>query len=264
MRMNCCEATGIRIDTARFVPANVFFKNSGVTAERTVECYELVLFLKPGGAAVINGKKYPIAAGSVRFHRPGDRVYSYRFNEIYVLHFRVEDEQRGKALFGGFPAFVTLPDFAEEAQLFRTLIAALVERDDFTCICSLWKLLGSIREQYREQKENQEQKTTGQIKKYIEDHFAARLTLDVLAGEFHLHPVYLQRKFEAEMGLTPTEYQRRVRLSKAKAYLASTDMTIDAIAELCGFANASHFISVFKRSEQLTPLQYRRENNLLV
>ena len=125
-------------------------------------------------------------------------------------------------------------------------------------------LFGSIREQYREQKENQEQKTTGQIKKYIEDHFAARLTLDVLAGEFHLHPVYLQRKFEAEIGLTPTEYQRRVRLSKAKAYLASTDMTIDAIAELCGFANASHFISVFKRSEQLTPLQYRQENNLLI
>ena len=67
-----------------------------MTKARTVKCYELVLFLKDRGAAVINSVKYPITAGPVRFHRPGDRVYSYRFNEIYVLHFDVDNKEKGK------------------------------------------------------------------------------------------------------------------------------------------------------------------------
>ena len=51
---------GIYVDVARFVPANAFFKESNVSKERTVNCYELVFFLKDGGAFVVNGKKYPI------------------------------------------------------------------------------------------------------------------------------------------------------------------------------------------------------------
>jgi len=257
--MNNCAEIGISIDTARFVPANTFFKNCDVTKERIVKCYEMVFFLRDGGAAVINGKKHSIKAGSVRFHRPGDKVYSYRFNEIYVVHFNVDNEEKGKAIFDILPSFITFPDIENEIDILKTLITALIMQDDFECICSLWKLLKSIKSQFLLQQLNSKTHVVFQIKKYIDDNFYTQLTLENIAQKFYMHPIYMQRKFKKYTGITPAAYLKNIRVSKAKAYLLTTDLSVDAISELCGFCNTSYFISVFKKNENITPLQYRQK-----
>ncbi len=260
--MNYCAEIGISIDTARFIPANTFFKDSNVTKERTVNCYEIVFFLKDGGAAVINGKRYPIKANSVRFHRPGDRVYSYRFNEIYVVHFNVDNAEKGKAIFDAFPAFITFPDIENEVGILKTLITALIMQDDFECICSLWELLKCMKSQFGMQQTNNRSHVVCQIKKYIDDNFSTQLTLESIAQKFFMHPVYLQRKFKNHTGISPSEYLKNTRLSKAKAYLLTTDLPVDNISELCGFCNTSYFINVFKKNENTTPLQYRQKTKM--
>lgn len=256
--MSYVAGLGLYIDTARFVPANALFRYGDITEERTVQCYELVLFLKDGGYSVINGKKYPIAAGSVRFHRPGDRVYSYRFNEIYVIHFTVDNEQKGKEIFCTYPHFIKLLDAETEIGIIKKLITALVSQNDFDCVCSLFELLGRIKVQFALQQQNNQKTIAERVKKYVEDHFSEKITLEDLAHQFHLHPVYLQRKFKEETNLTPSGYQKKVRISKAKAYLLTTDLPMDEISELCGFCNTSYFISVFKSNENLTPFQYKQ------
>lgn len=261
--MNYCAGIGINIDTARFVPANMYFKDCIMTKERIATCYELVLFLKDGGAAVINGKKYPISAGSIRFHRPEDKVYSFRFNEIYVLHFDVDNTEKGKKIFDSLPSFITFPDIEKEISIFKNLIAALIEQDDFECMKCLWTLLGRIKEQFQLQETNNKKQTTFQIKKYIDENFHKQLTLAEIAEKFHMHPVYIQRKFKKEAGVSPAEYQKNVRLTKAIIYLQTTDLSIEEISELCGFSNSSHFISVFKKSEGMTPFQHRQKNNVI-
>jgi len=260
--LNNCAEIGISIDTARFVPANAFFKDCNVTKERTVKCYEIVFFLKDGGATVINEKKYQIKAGSVRFHRPGDKVYSYRFNEIYVVHFNVDNEEKGKAIFDVLPSFITFPDIKNEVDILKTLITALMMQDDFECICSFWELLKSIKSQYQLQQTNSKSHIVFQIKKYIDDNFSEQLTLEDIAQKFYMHPVYIQRKFKRYTGITPATYLKNTRLSKAKAYLLTTDLSVDNISELCGFCNTSYFINVFKRSENITPLQYRQKTKM--
>ena len=260
--MNICCGVGIYVDTARFLPTNNFFKESNKTEERTTDCYEMVLFLRDGGAAVINGKKYPVKAGSVRFHRPGDRVYSYRFHEIYVLHFTVDDAQKGDSVFADIPPFITLPDMEKEIALFQKLIAAWIGQNDFECMCCLWGLLGRIREQFQIQEKHNQKQTVFQIREYIEANCHKQLTLEHIAHRFHMHPIYIQRKFKKETGVTPAEYQKKMRISKAIIYLRTTDLTVEEISELCGFCNASHFISVFQKSESMTPFQYRQQYNL--
>jgi len=262
--MKYCAGIGITIDTARFVPANTFFKDCNMTQERTVNCYELVLFLKDGGAAVINDTKYPIAAGSVRFHRPGDRVYSYRFNEIYVLHFDVDDKEKGKRIFDTMPSFMNLPTFENEKQMFRNLITALVMQDDFEAIHSLWEILGSIKTQFELQQNKSKIQITSMIKKYMDDHYSQQFTLSELAQEFHMHPVYMHRKFKKDIGITPLQYLKQIRLSKAKAYLLTSDLSIDDISERCGFCNCSYFIKVFKDQMACTPYQFRNQSILQI
>ena len=260
--MDHCVGLGLYIDTARFVPANVLFKHGDITKERTVTCYELVLFLKNGGYAVINGKKYPITANSVRFHRPGDRVYSCRFNEIYVIHFTVDNERKGEEIFRDYPHFIRLSDAEKEIGIIKELIGALVSQRDFDCVCSLCELLGRIKEQFTLQQQNNRQTVSEQVKKYIEDHLSEKMTLELLARQFHLHPVYLQRKFKEETNLSPADYQKKIRISKAKAYLLSTDLSMEEISDLCGFCNTSYFIGVFKKSEGITPFQFKHQTNM--
>lgn len=260
--MNYCAGTGVYIDVARFVPANTFFKNCNITEERIVSCYEMVFFLKDGGFSVINGKKYPIKAGSVRFHRPGDKVYSYRFNEIYVIHFNVDNEEKGRKVFNDIPSFITFSSIENEIVIVKKLIAALVERDDFECVYSLWELLGCIKIQFRIQQKNNKTNVVSQMKKYIDDNYSHQLTLEELAQKFYMHPVYVQRIFKKSTGVTPSEYLGKVRLSKAKADLLTTDFTIDYISQQCGFCNTSYFISVFKKAEGITPLKYREKTKM--
>ena len=250
------------VDTARFIPANVLFKEGDITKERTVKCYELVLFLKDGGYSVINGKKYPITAGSLRFYRPGDRVYSYRFNEIYVIHFTVDNEQKGKEIFYDYPRFIKLLDAKNEISIIKKIVAALISKNDFDCVYSLCELLERIKVQFTLQQQNNAKPFADKLKEYIEDHYSEKITLEILADKFYMHPVYLQRKFKEDIGLTPFDYQKRVRVSKAKEYLLTTDLSIDEISALCGFCNTSYFIRVFKENENVTPFKFRQRTNM--
>jgi len=260
--MNYCAGAGLYVDTARFLATNTFFKESNVTKERVASCYELVFFLRDGGAAVINGKKYPIKAGSVRFHRPGDRVYSHRFHEIYVVHFTLDREERGKVLFESVPSFLTFPESEGVHAAFKALVTAWATQDDLACMAFLWQLLACIRSQHQSQMRACGEETAFQIKKYIEEHLTEPITLRALGERFYMHPIYLQRRFKKEVGYTPAAYLQRARLAKAKTLLLTTGASIEAISMDCGFCNAAYFISIFKRSEGLTPVEYRRETRL--
>ena len=41
---------------------------------------------------------------------------------------------------------------------------------------------------------------------------------------------------------SPAAYLKNTRVSKAKTYLLTTELSVDDIPELCGFCNTSHFI----------------------
>ena len=47
------------------------------------------------------------------------------------------------------------------------------------------------------------------------------------------------------------------RLKSARFYLRTTEMSIQSIAELCGYENELHFMRQFKKFTNMTPSQYR-------
>ena len=61
-------------------------------------------------------------------------------------------------------------------------------------------------------------------------------------------------------GTTITSYRNSMRLLTAKKMLINTDDSITKISYECGFDNSSYFSKLFKRSEKISPKEYRKFN----
>lgn len=88
---------------------------------------------------------------------------------------------------------------------------------------------------------------------YIES-FGAR-EVEILCG---LSYKYAGTLFKEETGQTIREYQRTLRVRKAKQLLKETDRPITEIAQLTGFSDVFYFSKVFRLEQGCSPSEYRR------
>lgn len=84
------------------------------------------------------------------------------------------------------------------------------------------------------------------------------LDIATLARSANLSPKHFARCFKDVVGVPPMAYLQALRLSRARAALATTRRTAVAIAVEHGFADAAHFSRAFKRTYGLTPTSFRR------
>ncbi len=94
---------------------------------------------------------------------------------------------------------------------------------------------------------------------YIQNHFTEKITLKILAEEFHLSEKYVSRYFKEHFSISFMQYVGHLRMTKAKMLLAATDMQITEVALSCGYPSVNLFIRSFKEIYQITPLQYRKK-----
>ncbi|MDZ8120465.1 AraC family transcriptional regulator [Pontiella agarivorans] len=69
----------------------------------------------------------------------------------------------------------------------------------------------------------------------------------------------LERKFKLVFGRTPLEEIRRMRIDKARKLLAETDLSMQEIAEACGYATYNYLTQIFKRVTGVSPSVYRKQ-----
>ena len=69
----------------------------------------------------------------------------------------------------------------------------------------------------------------------------------------------LERRFRGEIGRTPLVEMRRQRVERARELLADTELAINKIAELCGFASNIRFTTVFREQVGVTPTEFRSQ-----
>ena len=88
-------------------------------------------------------------------------------------------------------------------------------------------------------------------------------TLADLAAEDGRSPFHLQRIFRAEIGESPLQYRRRVRLQRAAAALLVTQHTVLEIALDAGFETPEGFSRAFRQMFSMSPLQFRTKQRAL-
>ncbi len=75
---------------------------------------------------------------------------------------------------------------------------------------------------------------------------------------FGMSQNYFSSCFKNAFGQTPFAYLTKLRISKAKILLGTTDKPIHEIALLCGIKNLSTFSESFKKSTGMYPSQFRK------
>lgn len=96
------------------------------------------------------------------------------------------------------------------------------------------------------------------VKRYIDLHFKEPLTLEQLAEEAHMNKFYLSHTFKREYGISPINYMSSRRIEESKYLLAETNLSLSQIAQLLGFSSLSYFSQVFRRTQDISPMEYRQ------
>lgn len=84
------------------------------------------------------------------------------------------------------------------------------------------------------------------------------LTLEQIAEELNVNPVYLSRMLKQELGVTFSQLVTELRMKRAVELLNTTDLTIMEIAEQLGYETQHYFSTVFKKTVGISPNRYRR------
>ena len=245
---------------------------------QNINSYEIIQVLSGGGSAFISDRTYPLLPGAVLFidanclHAvmPAD-VSGYCRNKLVIdgrhLHALFEQIDAQKVLDGFFSThggccIALAEDKAQRVdQVFGHLAHSLEQPDSAQQRLRLHALmleLISVCCQYSEPVAPHAQDRLAPVLAYLRMHYAQPMHVEEIARQTHLSKYYLCHLFREQTGMTLMQYLYEYRLSAAREQLLCSDLPISTIAHNCGFGSSSHFCTLFRQREGVSPREYRQ------
>ena len=91
---------------------------------------------------------------------------------------------------------------------------------------------------------------------YLQENYDRDLSLNDIAGEFHLSAGYVGILFKKSSGENFKDYFNQYKIEKAKEILQQEEVKIKDLAERVGCNSTSSFIRIFKKYAGVSPGQY--------
>lgn len=205
---------------------------------------------------------YRFSDGQERILRPGEIIYLPQFStykvrvlepgECYAINFEISEEIHASTTIFRPKHPTRLLEHFKNAE--HSWINQKSNRTE-QCMAELYFLLAQIKEE--QHTEYLSQGTRAKILPaltYLREHYTDP-TLDVaaLAAQSKVSEVYLRRLFHAEVGCSPNQYLRRLRLNRAAELLSSGMYTVRETVELSGFLDDSYFAREFHKCFGVSP-----------
>jgi len=96
------------------------------------------------------------------------------------------------------------------------------------------------------------------VRDYIEAHIEETILLGDLASVAGIEIHKVARAFKKRFGVAPHQYILRARITRAKAMLRESNLSLVEVAFCAGFSSQSHFTKAFKKLTGLSPSNYRK------
>lgn len=97
-----------------------------------------------------------------------------------------------------------------------------------------------------------------QILEYVNDHLSPEFSLDDLSARFSYNKTYLSEMFHDRIGISFSQYKKKLYLQRAKDVLSRPGAQVRDAAEAAGFQEMRYFSRVFKEMTGMTPREYQR------
>lgn len=105
--------------------------------------------------------------------------------------------------------------------------------------------------------------TVDLARRWLENHLAEPYSLQATAQAAATSPRTLLRHFSEAFGKTPLDYLHSLRIAQAEILLETSYLSIDQVAQACGYDDVNTFRRVFVRATCQLPSAYRIKNKLL-
>ena len=100
--------------------------------------------------------------------------------------------------------------------------------------------------------------TTARILKFVTEHIdTPDMKIDDIADAMGMSRSVLYTKIKQQLGMTPIDFVRHVRIMRACELLKNTDESLSSVAFAVGFSDPKYFSKVFKRETGIVPTEYR-------
>ena len=92
---------------------------------------------------------------------------------------------------------------------------------------------------------------------FLRDHACEQIQVEDILKVVPMARRSLERRFMQYLGRNPAQEMRRLRINQARELLVKTDLSLDDIAEACGYASYNYLGNVFKAETGYSPGRYR-------
>ena len=96
---------------------------------------------------------------------------------------------------------------------------------------------------------------------YLHEHYKEQIGLTEAAVAVGLNSAYLSYLFKQEVGIGFSAYLLELRMECAKALLRNTNDKVKEVARQSGFNDYHYFSKAFKKINEISPLEYRKQNS---
>jgi len=93
--------------------------------------------------------------------------------------------------------------------------------------------------------------------KYIEEHYAEKLSLSDVADKIYVSQWYLSKLLNRYTDNSFCDLINQTRINHAKELLRDPSLRIHDISDMVGFGDVTHFSRCFKKLEGQSPNEYR-------
>ncbi len=94
---------------------------------------------------------------------------------------------------------------------------------------------------------------------YMKEHLTEKISIDKLVAQTCLSKSYFFKVFKNTLGLSPIDYLLIERIKFAKNLIKTTNYQIAEIAYKAGFSSPSYFSKQFKRFENISPGNFKKQ-----